>query len=550
KPNNINNKRRKSRASPPKPTSAATSTSNTNINAAKESFFNQRNAFQSLQDTQRVAPIDYQQECGLHCASRGPHSHAQDVNTSGNPRQNPTTAPLNPNQHHQRRVLDGEVADDMLVVLSEEASLRKQMMAQKQAKEARPAKKFVEEGSLAFRGVLQRFQAAVNIPGLSAKLKMIELPFWFGGVADQLIASYATFEDAESAFDDVIAELSFLFGGNSDSIAPLINQVKSGKQIPENDHKGHISFYSELLSLESQARAMVQLHQLSNIDTLAEIMETRLKYAASKWWNEDLKRQQDGSRRQSFNDLKKLVQDAIYILGSRKALAVPPAVTKTNATDARMESSQPQTQQQQAQGQQGQQQQLSRRQLKQQRLQQRQDQMQQQYHQQQQHLQQHQQQQQQPQQPLRSYVMAITDSPPKEQQKCVFCEGPHASEVCNKMWSADMETRLATAREKKVCLKCLKPGHLGRDCPEPATCTICKRPGHHAMFHGRPFKKPGQQQSMSVNAMSFIPALPQPQFNPSQSAANATAPLIPTAPALSNRIPTALDSANSTGSLL
>ena len=103
KPSNINNKRRKSRASPPKPTSAATSTSNTNINAAKESFFNQRNAFQSLQDTQRVAPIEYQQECGLHCASRGPHSHAQDVNNSENPHQNPTTAPLNPNQHHQRR---------------------------------------------------------------------------------------------------------------------------------------------------------------------------------------------------------------------------------------------------------------------------------------------------------------------------------------------------------------------------------------------------------------------------------------------------------------
>ena len=188
-------------------------------------------------------------------------------------------------------------------------------MAQKQAKEARPAKKFVEEGSLAFRGALQRFQAAVNIPGLSAKLKMIELPFWFDGVADELIASYATFEDAETAFD-VIAELSFLFGGNSDSIAPLINQVKVGKQIAENNHKAHISFVSELLSLESQARAMVQLHQLSNIDTLAEIMETRLKYAASRWWKQDLKRQQDGSLRPNFNDLKKLVQDAIYILGS------------------------------------------------------------------------------------------------------------------------------------------------------------------------------------------------------------------------------------------
>ena len=60
---------------------------------------------------------------------------------------------------------------------------------------------------------------------------MIELPFWFGGVAEALIASYATFEDADAAFDDVIAELCFLYGGNSDSIAPLIKEVKNGKPV-------------------------------------------------------------------------------------------------------------------------------------------------------------------------------------------------------------------------------------------------------------------------------------------------------------------------------
>ena len=280
-------------------------------------------------------------------------------------------------------------------------------------------------------------------------------------------------------------------------------------------------------------------------------METRLKYAASSWWKDDLKRQQDGSLRQNFNDLKKLVQDAIYILGSRKALAVTPAATKSNATDTKMEfSSQPQPQHQQNQQQQGQQQQLSRRQLKQLRIQQRQEQMQQQYQQQQQHLQQQHQHQNQ-QQPLKSYVMAITDSPPKEQEKCVFCDGPHASEVCSKMWSADMDTRLSIARERKVCLKCLKIGHMGRDCQEPGSCTTCQRPGHQAMFHGRPYKKPNQQQqSMSVNAMSFIPALPQAPSMQSQSAQNYAAPLIPTAPALSSISTQPQESTNTSGSIL
>ena len=40
---------------------------------------------------------------------------------------------------------------------------------------------------------------------------MIKLPFWFGGVADKLIASYATFENAEAAFEDVIAKLVFIW---------------------------------------------------------------------------------------------------------------------------------------------------------------------------------------------------------------------------------------------------------------------------------------------------------------------------------------------------
>ena len=115
----------------------------------------------------------------------------------------------------------------MVIVLSEEAALRKSMMAQQQAKEARPAKKFVEEGSLAFRATLQRFQAAVNIPGLSSKVKIAELSHWFGGVAAELIASYAAFDDANIAYQGVISELGFIYGGNTESMAPIINELKA-----------------------------------------------------------------------------------------------------------------------------------------------------------------------------------------------------------------------------------------------------------------------------------------------------------------------------------
>ena len=73
---------------------------------------------------------------------------------------------------------------------------------------------------------------------------MIKLSFWFGGV----IASYATFDEAETVFEDVIAKLAFLYGGNSDSIAPL-KEVKSEKPVGEADYEAHLAFYLELIQL-------------------------------------------------------------------------------------------------------------------------------------------------------------------------------------------------------------------------------------------------------------------------------------------------------------
>ena len=160
-----------------------------------QNFIMNRQSQQKIADQRKGNPVDYQEGCGLQCASRGPHTHQQPFKTPmepPRPRQDASSR-----RHHQRRVQQGEVTEDMVVVLSEEASLRKSMLAQQQAKEARPPKKFEDNGSMEFRGVLQWFQAAVNIPGLSTKQKMIELSHWFGGVAASLIASYSVDDDSD-----------------------------------------------------------------------------------------------------------------------------------------------------------------------------------------------------------------------------------------------------------------------------------------------------------------------------------------------------------------
>ena len=138
--------------------------------------------------------------------------------------------------------------------------------------------------------------------------------------------------------------------------------------------------------------------------------------------------------------------------------------------------------------------------------------------------------------PLKSYLAAFTDSPPKQQEKCLCCGGPHKTDACQKLWAMDMDARLKWARDNEICLKCLTPGHVGRDCQHPATCSVCSRPGHHGLFHGRPYKKPTQQvPSMTANAMSFVPAILQNPAVPSQSAPiSVQPPLAATAPASSD----------------
>ena len=371
----------------------------------------------------------------------------------------------------------------MVVVLSEESAVRKGLMAQQQAKDARPAKKFTEGTTLQFRTTFQRYQAAVNIPGLSTKLKMIELSHWFGGIAAELIAAYAMYDDHEAAYDDVVEEICFLFGGNTDSIAPMIREIKAGKPVGEKDHKTHMSFYAELVDLESQARALRQMPQVDNTDTLAEIIEARLPHAANTWWKEELRRQQQGICRQHFGDLKKVVQDTIYILGSRKALTAP-LTSKTNATETTTQFQPPQ-QDQPAQR-------PSRKQLRAQRLQQKQM-----------------QEGQLPQEPIPSYINALKEAPLKEQSTdcCNICGGMHKTETCHTFISKDVDGRVEVARERKLCFKCLNPGHNGRNCPNPPpTCGECNKEGHHTLFHGRKFVKPQQPASLSVNAMSFQPA--------------------------------------------
>ena len=151
-------------------------------------------------------------------------------------------------------------------------------------------------------------------------LKLLELKAHFGGLAETIIDAHIASPDAGDGYQRARSEIAFLFGGSSNSILPALRDIIDGPQVIESDAEAHLQLYAKLVKVESLAAVTSQQQQLNHSDNLAEIVENRLAYSAKDWWLKDLRRIEEGMRN-SFFDLKKLMQDAIHILRSRQNFA-------------------------------------------------------------------------------------------------------------------------------------------------------------------------------------------------------------------------------------
>merc|ERR1711872_685336 len=77
-PTNDNKKRKLPKKSPPKSAPSQPPKPTSEASKAFSNFMSIRSAQDKAREGERVAPVNYQPGCGLHCASRGPHQHFQD----------------------------------------------------------------------------------------------------------------------------------------------------------------------------------------------------------------------------------------------------------------------------------------------------------------------------------------------------------------------------------------------------------------------------------------------------------------------------------------
>ena len=66
----------------------------------------------------------------------------------------------------------------------------------------------------------------------------------------------------------------------------------------------------------------------------------------------------------------------------------------------------------------------------------------------------------------------------KTMRACVFCNKDHFSDECKTM--ADVGSRRIAASKGGRCFKCLRKGHMARDCQRTKACFHCGKEGHHS----------------------------------------------------------------------
>ena len=190
---------------------------------------------------------------------------------------------------------------------------------------------------------------AVDNVGMDSRMKLLEMQHWFEGYPARIIAAYVTEPCADTGYAKARSQLQEIFGGSSDSIIPLMEQLVSGKQIGKNDLDAHLSFLSDLLVAEATTQQMGQCGNLDNRDRIAKIIETRFKYYADKYYELDINLRMESPQGFDFNKLRDTVNKQIRILQQKQLMtgSQQQQQLKVNSTATAPQQNQQQKQQQQ-----------------------------------------------------------------------------------------------------------------------------------------------------------------------------------------------------------
>ena len=305
-------------------------------------------------------------------------------------------------------------------------------------KESRPKAKFTGSNKVDFLQQKRLLENAIDIPSVTGRQKMQELPHYFDGAAFAMIEYCLHSEDADAAFAEAMGALEKKFGKRMETAMQMLEEALAGKALGENDADGLLALFSKLRSKYYAAKATDKASDFDTATVIGSVIRRKTPFLKLKWAKKAVKYRKEKGGELAFMDLLDFLDDEhSYLVEVEKSLNflsnasgtgknVPHAkVAATGADSLPVKKGA---------------------------------------------------------QKVDATAGAATTSGETGPLKCAACSGAHALEACSAFAAMDAAAKKKALMSVGACFRCGDAGHLARYCKADAKCTDCSR-SHLKILH-------------------------------------------------------------------
>ena len=300
--------------------------------------------------------------------------------------------------------------------------LMEKRIAMESAKEARPEVKFGGGSVVAFRATMAMFDNNTQSSSFGPREKLIELQKYVSGPPATMVASQMFNSNSAEAYATARRDLEAVYGATPESSWAMLDDIKKGGQIAEDDVIGLQKFLAAAMMTHALAKAADKDGEINRPDRLKEIIEARTEFLIRPFANKLLSVRERERRSLNFEDFRSLISDHISVMqlckGGKKVKQFA-KVAFTSGNDAGNGSGE----------------------------------------------------------------KSAFDASNQDGSCCALCGKEHQTQYCEQLADLDSDARFKKLIQSNVCVRCMISGHHQKDCPAPPpVCLVC-RGRHHSALH-------------------------------------------------------------------
>merc|ERR1712015_490 len=365
-----------------------------------------------------------------------------------------------------------------------------------------------KSGKIDFEQYLRKFEAAQKTPGLSPTLRLAEFEHWRVGVSGVKIARFLLREDKELAIAEALAMLKKEYGKRRTTADEMLENLLVGEKVPQKNLVAVDEFVSNLEAIYYVALDTGREGEFEKKSLFESILVNKLPQFKYKWVTKWSKNEEDGGASLTFLDFLSYLKTAIRIAQNVErydAAAKEPKRAEENRNVGARTSSSFQSGR------------ISGREfplLRPTYLKNGED----------------------PIHKKRNDESSISHSQKRgddfstsqnerasahfrsedvmeaeSESHCLICEMPHPLATCLTFLASSPDDRATLCRNKNLCFKCLKAGHMARTCFSKVRCGECEGLHHTTLHESTP---PASQSD--GNASKFVPNITTFAVKPAQ----------------------------------